>query len=333
MSANGDAPPGPGARLKRAREARELELQEVADVLNLPARTVALLEAEAWSQLPRPAFTRGYLRTFARLVGENADEILEAYSHATAGHGGAVDLKRADLEKRGLAEVIHKQPGVVLSVSVIATALVAGIVLWSVWPDESSRVRDVPALRPPGTQSRPSQPPSRAATAPARSPAEPALVVPEPASVGSAPRPDLVAAAPPTEVMTEAPPNEQPVASERPTAREPVSPEGFDPDGEEITTIVEEVAPLSRVRRITPEGEDSLSFTFSGDCWVEVKNGEGENLYSDLSRSGDSLELIGEGPFRLRLGYAPGVELAFNNERVALAPHTRNNIASIVLGQ
>jgi cytoskeleton protein RodZ len=86
-------------------------------------------------------------------------------------------------------------------------------------------------------------------------------------------------------------------------------------------------------RRLTESGDDELSFAFTEDCWVEVKNGLGRNLYSDLSRAGTSLALVGEGPFRILLGYAPGATLTFNGEQVALAPHTRNNVASLVLGQ
>ena len=86
-------------------------------------------------------------------------------------------------------------------------------------------------------------------------------------------------------------------------------------------------------RRISPEGEDRLQFRFTDECWVEVKSGDGGKLYSDLGREGSSLELVGRAPFRILLGYAPGASMVFNDEPVALAPHTRNNVATLVLGQ
>ena len=73
--------------------------------------------------------------------------------------------------------------------------------------------------------------------------------------------------------------------------------------------------------------------TFSEDCWVEVRDRDNRYLYSDLRREGEELQLVGEAPFRVRLGYAPGVRLLFNGESIPLAPHTRNNVASLVLGQ
>jgi cytoskeleton protein RodZ len=86
-------------------------------------------------------------------------------------------------------------------------------------------------------------------------------------------------------------------------------------------------------RRITTDGNDRLQFSFTQECWVEIKDAHGANLYGDLSRGGDSLELVGHPPFHILLGNAPAVTLAFNGERVALAPHTRNNVGTLVLGQ
>jgi cytoskeleton protein RodZ len=66
---------------------------------------------------------------------------------------------------------------------------------------------------------------------------------------------------------------------------------------------------------------------------VEIKDTAGAVLFGDLGRAGGQIELVGAGPFRVLLGYAPGVLLEYNSEPVALAPHTRNNVASLVLGQ
>ena len=74
-------------------------------------------------------------------------------------------------------------------------------------------------------------------------------------------------------------------------------------------------------------------FTFTEECWVQVEDAAGGILYSDLNYAGSTLELTGGGPFEVQLGYAPGVELEFNGETVALNPYTRNNVAKFVLGQ
>ena len=81
------------------------------------------------------------------------------------------------------------------------------------------------------------------------------------------------------------------------------------------------------------EGEDRLTVTFVEDCWLEIRTPEGGNLFADLGRAGQVRQFVGDGPFRVLLGYAPGARLQFNEEEVPLAPHTRNNVASLVVGQ
>ena len=91
--------------------------------------------------------------------------------------------------------------------------------------------------------------------------------------------------------------------------------------------------PISSEDRGSNSGEDHLMMSFSNDCWVELSRADSLEVYQDLQRAGDVLEFKGGSPYRVKLGYTPGVSVKFNGEIVALAPHTRNNVASIVLGQ
>jgi cytoskeleton protein RodZ len=60
---------GCGERLKQAREAAGLSIDDVAARLHMPARVVRSLEAEDWSRLGAPVFVRGQVRSYSRLVG------------------------------------------------------------------------------------------------------------------------------------------------------------------------------------------------------------------------------------------------------------------------
>lgn len=60
---------GCGERLKQAREAAGLTVDDVAARLHMPARVVRSLEAEDWSRLGAPVFVRGQVRSYSRLVG------------------------------------------------------------------------------------------------------------------------------------------------------------------------------------------------------------------------------------------------------------------------
>lgn len=60
---------GCGQRLREAREAAGLSVDDVAARLHMPARVVRSLEAEDWSRLGAPVFVRGQVRSYSRLLG------------------------------------------------------------------------------------------------------------------------------------------------------------------------------------------------------------------------------------------------------------------------
>ncbi len=100
-----------------------------------------------------------------------------------------------------------------------------------------------------------------------------------------------------------------------------------------IAPDAEQEAPAFSLPRLTLDGNDRIVLSFTADCWFEIKNVDGEMLHADLGRSEQVREYFGQGPFSIKLGFAQGAELEFNGASVALAPHTRNNVAKLVLGQ
>ena len=64
----GDEAPSPGEQLRKARVGYGWSLQDVAANLNLDVDVVRALESGDYAGLPEPAFIRGYLRAYARLM-------------------------------------------------------------------------------------------------------------------------------------------------------------------------------------------------------------------------------------------------------------------------
>lgn len=91
-------PPGEvhfGTLLRRARERSGLALADVADKTRISPRWIRALEDAQLDILPAPVFVSGYLRTYARLVGLDGQDLLERY-HALA-------------RKRAQAQVPHER--------------------------------------------------------------------------------------------------------------------------------------------------------------------------------------------------------------------------------
>jgi cytoskeleton protein RodZ len=291
---------GPGAIVQGRREALGLTRQDVADSLNLSVRAVGAIESENWQELPGPAFIRGYLRAYAKLLEIDG----EALAGAFEANGGAARVQSlravggAEARNRGVGDLLQRHPGAVLGGAVAVVICAVAVVLLAVWPQKTHG----PAAS--------TQPSNDAGT-----PHQTVLLATKTPSVDATKINAPTAAGPPADGAASA------VAGgeSRATAAAMSHP-----------TPVKDA---SGARRITPSGDDRLSFTFAEDCWVDIKDAQGTNLFSELGKSGATLELIGHPPFRITLGNAPAVTLLFNSEHVTLAPHTRNNVGTLVLGQ
>ncbi|HUL15823.1 MAG TPA: RodZ domain-containing protein [Terriglobales bacterium] len=68
-----------GERLKRERELREVTLEEVSKATRISQRFLQALENEDWQKLPGGVFGRGFVRTTARYLGLDEENLLAEY--------------------------------------------------------------------------------------------------------------------------------------------------------------------------------------------------------------------------------------------------------------
>ena len=100
----------PGALLKAAREAQGLPEKEVAERLHLMPGYVALLEQDEYQALRSPAFARGYVRAYGRLLGLDEGRLLAAFDRLRASRQVAVepraDTRPPQLQRTGIGVVV-----------------------------------------------------------------------------------------------------------------------------------------------------------------------------------------------------------------------------------
>lgn len=89
---NRDRTIGPGAHLAQARNDLRLGLDEVAAKLHLSMRQIEALEQDDYQTLPGPTYVRGYLKSYAMLLGIDPGPVLDAHSQATAKPSSAPDF-------------------------------------------------------------------------------------------------------------------------------------------------------------------------------------------------------------------------------------------------
>ncbi len=74
---------GLGAALRNEREKKGLTLDQVVSITKLRRPMVEALEGEIWENLPPPVFTRGFIRTYAGVLGLDAKHLLDLYAQVT----------------------------------------------------------------------------------------------------------------------------------------------------------------------------------------------------------------------------------------------------------
>jgi cytoskeleton protein RodZ len=73
-----------GELLKQERDAQGKSIQDVARATKMSTLIIEALEADHFSVLPAPVYVKGHLRTYARYLGLNEDEVVEKYLRFTS---------------------------------------------------------------------------------------------------------------------------------------------------------------------------------------------------------------------------------------------------------
>lgn len=118
-----DAFTTPGSLLRKAREAKGLSEREAADQLHLMPDYVAILERDDYQALKSPAFARGYVRSYGRMLGMDEQALLQAFDTLAA---DAAPARPRRIETRPL-QLQHTGLGVVIGLTVLLLLILA---LW-----------------------------------------------------------------------------------------------------------------------------------------------------------------------------------------------------------
>ena len=154
-----------GEILRRTREARQLPLEEIAKKTKISMRFLSAIEKGEDRILPADVFVRGFLRSYARILGLDPEEIVEQYKQDHGMTAGGMDEDHA----RPLPLFF-----LWVSLAVIGVGLAAGLVFFF-WPRSRSPILPVMPEAASKTETAPRTEPAPAMTpAPASAPSSPA---------------------------------------------------------------------------------------------------------------------------------------------------------------
>jgi cytoskeleton protein RodZ len=113
--------------LRAARTERNLQIEAVAKALHLDARIITAMEDDDQAALPEPIFVQGYLRSYARMVGLPADEIVRRYCEQ-----GANPPPLSAIGPRSKSPLLPLPSARVIRNVILL--LLAGILMWLAYP-------------------------------------------------------------------------------------------------------------------------------------------------------------------------------------------------------
>ena len=285
---------GVGARLASTRKKKQVDLHAIAGELHLRVEVLRALEAGDEAGLPSPAFTRGYVRSYARLLGMDVDELLAQLPQSDEYH--VTPVGRAMGPRHSARPQLGKLLLWLLALAGLAGAVLYGVPLVERLLNAQEVEADLGQLALP-------------------------LAERDPAPVeGVEPIPQQVVV--PTRVETP--------ADVVPDETESVSVLAADSDKTAAVAGVSGEEDIPEPEPEVPVSKSELLLKFHEDSWVEV-DVDGRRLLAGVERAGSERRLEAEPPIHVLLGNAPGVEVIYNGEAVDTAPNRKGKVARIIL--
>src|SRR5579863_8894855 len=84
-----------GERFRAAREARGLSLSDVSEQVRIRSVYLAAIEEEQWKAIGAPVYVRGFLRTYARFLGLDPEDIVQTFNREVPSAGTPSDASSA----------------------------------------------------------------------------------------------------------------------------------------------------------------------------------------------------------------------------------------------
>ena len=282
-----------GAILRAAREERRLDRQEVADQLHLRPSIIQAIEESDYQSLPGELFLKGYVRSYARLTDQDADELVSR-----------LDIEmvplRPDEQKRQLSptEIIRQKKERRRRIGALLIALVTAAIVGWVAVQHGPWVASQTAELIEGDNSTGA---SEEKSAPTDLEAS-----------------DAADNASGTDIDTDTGVDGESAARATGASITSESVPLVDaPDAD-----IEDATPASDIETVEPiltAEVVSLWIRFEEACWVEVVNGEDERVVVRLAEAGETIEYEGVGPLEVLLGNVDAVSgIRFRGEPVNL---------------
>ena len=312
-----------GELLKQLREEKEMSIDEVSEKIHLEPRVIEALEANNFEILPAATYARGYLRSYAKLLGADAEKVISLYNN------DAPEAPEIIPEIKHPTQTSSTDKPVKAFSYLLSLVLVLLVIAW--WQSDliveipestNEQVRDTNKTIENDIVVQDTQ--SSIAVENIDNVSLNKGILEEEESIDTTPADSL------SETLdgvveeisiTNDSTTEEPVVTASPELDIEIENEYRDPlEGRDIIDT-------------RGEGPDQITIVLTADSWVEVFETDGDKLYLNLARNGQTLILNGTSPFSVLLGFSQGAAISFNGKQIDHAPYSRSGIARFNVGR
>lgn len=329
-----------GNILQQERQRLGLNEREVADQLHITIHYVRALESNNYEKLPGAVFAKGYLKSYALLLGLDVEDLISRYDEFTHQQNADSEQERRRLRARKGKD--SNKPLVIVSLIVFVVVFLGLWLANSDFAQESVSDLTSTVESAEGAENI-SSALSRVAEPQVTTQLQLTLKV-EPEEISAPTRQSII-----TPSLEELPviASEQLVEVNLDSTVDFESAESSGSEGsfslEDLTSVLQalraeqkagaETTGQPRVITIEAIGNDMLRISFIGESWIEVNDSESRQIYRDIREAGDVLEITGSAPFNILLGDAPLISMSLNGDEIDLSADIRiDNSARLTVG-
>ena len=294
----------PGLQLKQAREKRDLTLEDISSRLRLRVEVLEQIEADQFDMGKLATFTRGYYRSYAKVVNVSEAKVLGALDQL-----GKAKIEQHDMQSFSGKTKREKHDNRIMKLTWVIFALILSMsVLW--WWQEQAQLEsknDAELITEVATSED-----SAVITE-----TKPTLEKAEMLEVDT----NL------SELETDPSKLEQDTTEKPGAITEPV-----DANINSVETNIKTpvLADTDTSKAIISE---DVVMTFNNDCWLQVQDASNNRLYSGVKKANQTLKLTGKAPYKLVIGAPNSVTLMYKGKPVDLSVYPAGKVARLTLPQ
>ena len=319
----------PGSLLSQARNAKGFTAADIAQKLRLKVGIIEALERDEILSTISLTFTKGYVRSYAKLLGLNENHIIQLFNELHISDD--LTPKKMQSFSRKVSREHNDSRWMIVTYSIIALVILLSILWWVQHQSEPffAAKSNVPEAEQSVSESL--QTPVFDAIEDDSFTLNAVEIDSELTDLTNATEAEAEAEA---EVDIEtgsdlAPYEQAEFADETTTAIPDFIPNTNPENINQVLTVLENNDPdvESELRLFADDNESmqdsnelvELIFSFSGDCWIKITDATGNDIAYGVKKAGRVMPVIGQAPFSVILGAPRSVNLQYDGEPIDIS--------------